>query len=627
MLRLLSRSTTRGIVRVSQCTPTAMTRPPPGKMFSRQALLPRLPVPALDQTLDKYLKSVRPLLTDEEFNNTKQIVQEFSKNPGPKLQTLLEQRASQEENWLSEWWMKIAYLEFRSPVTVNVSPGIVFPRQIYRDKEGQIRFASMLIAGILDFKLMTDNQTLPVDHMGKNPLCMTQYYKILSACRTPGKKCDSWTCYPPNEPNAPKHIVVAHNNQFFAFDVYGSDGQPLSEAQIYRQLKNLVQDSEQVSPPVGILTTENRSTWAKAYTELAKDKVNSISLDKIKHSICLICLDNKLPQDMSDERSVAARQMLHGGGSRLNSGNRWFDKTLQFVIGRDGICGLTYEHTSAEGPPVVMLLDHVVKYCSENKSSGSDSPSPVSPTKLRFNLSPNIQDMIATAGTQLDVLVDDVDLNVFVFQDYGKNFPKSQKMSPDSFLQNAIQLAYYRIHKEPAPHYETGTLRMFHLGRTDTIRTCSEASLEFCKAFDDGNIPKERKVELLRKAVQAHKGYTNEVIQGKGIDRHLLGLKLAAIKNGMNVPDLHMDMAYTLSTHFRMSTSQVPAHSDSVLVFGPVVPDGYGVCYNPQESQVHFGVSAFNITPETNSKNYIDMLRKTLLEMRDLFEGSLNSKL
>lgn len=627
MLRLLSRSTTRGIVRVSQCTPTTMTRPPPGKMFSRQALLPRLPVPALDQTLDKYLKSVRPLLTDEEFNNTKQIVQEFSKNPGPKLQTLLEQRASQEENWLSEWWMKIAYLEFRSPVTVNVSPGIVFPRQSYRDKEGQIRFASMLIAGILDFKLMTDNQTLPVDHMGKNPLCMTQYYKILSACRTPGKKCDSWTCYPPNEPNAPKHIVVAHNNQFFAFDVYGSDCQPLSEAQIYRQLKNLVQDSEQVTPPVGILTTENRSTWAKAYTELAKDKENSISLDKIKHSICLICLDNKLPQDMSDERSVAARQMLHGGGSRLNSGNRWFDKTLQFVVGRDGICGLTYEHTSAEGPPVVMLLDHVVKYCSENKSSGSDSPSPVSPTKLRFNLSSNIQDMIATAGTQLDVLVDDVDLNVFVFQDYGKNFPKSQKMSPDSFLQNAIQLAYYRIHKEPAPHYETGTLRMFHLGRTDTIRTCSEASLEFCKAFDDGNIPKERKVELLRKAVQAHKGYTNEVIQGKGIDRHLLGLKLAAIKNGMNVPDLHMDMAYTLSTHFRMSTSQVPAHSDSVLVFGPVVPDGYGVCYNPQESQVHFGVSAFNITPETNSKNYIDMLRKTLLEMRDLFEGSLNSKL
>ncbi|OWF54638.1 carnitine O-acetyltransferase-like [Mizuhopecten yessoensis] len=627
MLRILGRATSRGIVRAVQCTSTAMTHPPPGKMFSLQASLPRLPVPPLDQTLNKYLKSVRPLLSDEEFKNTEQIVQEFSKNPGPKLQTLLEHRASQEENWLSEWWMKTAYLEFRSPVTVNVSPGIVFPRQSYRDKEGQLRYAAKLIAGVLDFKLMIDNQTLPVEHMGKKPLCMTQYYKILSACRTPGKKCDSWTCYPPDQPNAPKSIIVAHNNQLFALDVYGSDGKPLSEAQIYRQLKSLVQESDQVATPVGLLTTENRSTWAKAYSELAKDKENSASLDRIKHSICVVCLDNNLPQDMSDERSVAARQMLHGGGDCLNSGNRWFDKTIQFVVGRDGISGLTYEHTSAEGPPVVMLLDHVVAYCSKNKSSGSDSPAPPTPTKLTFNLSTNIKDMIATARTQLDVLVDDVDLNVFVFNDYGKNFPKSQKMSPDSFLQNAIQLAYYRIHNEPAPHYETGTLRMFHLGRTDTIRSCSEASLEFCKAFVDANTSKEHKAELLRKAVQAHKNYTNEVIQGMGIDRHLMGLKLAAIKNGMNVPDLHMDMAYTLSTHFRMSTSQVPAHSDSVLVFGPVVPDGYGVCYNPQESQVHFGVSAFNITPETSSKNYINMLRKTLLEMRDLFQGSMNSKL
>lgn len=35
---------------------------------------------------------------------------------------------------------------------------------------------------------------------------------------------------------------------------------------------------------------------------------------------------------------------------------------------------------------------------------------------------------------------------------------------------------------------------------------------------------------------------------------------------------------------------QVPAHSNSVLVFGPVVPDGYGVCYNPQENQVNIAV-------------------------------------
>ena len=51
--------------------------------------------------------------------------------------------------------------------------------------------------------------------------------------------------------------------------------------------------------------------------------------------------------------------------------------------------------------------------------------------------------------------------------------------------------------------------------------------------------------------------YIFQAINGQGVDRHLLGLKLAAIKNGMNVPSLHMDTTYSTSVHFKVSTSQV----------------------------------------------------------------------
>ena len=40
--------------------------------------------------------------------------------------------------------------------------------------------------------------------------------------------------------------------------------------------------------------------------------------------------------------------------------------------------------------------------------------------------------------------VQDVDLQIFTFKDYGKNFVKAIKVSPDGFIQNAIQLAYYK---------------------------------------------------------------------------------------------------------------------------------------------------------------------------------------
>ena len=48
-----------------------------------------------------------------------------------------------------------------------------------------------------------------------------------------------------------------------------------------------------------------------------------------------------------------------------------------------------------------------------------------------------------------------------------------------------------------------------------------------------------------------------QAISGQGIDRHLLGLKLAALENGHNIPELHLDTAFTESNYFRLSTSQV----------------------------------------------------------------------
>lgn len=41
-------------------------------------------------------------------------------------------------------------------------------------------------------------------------------------------------------------------------------------------------------------------------------------------------------------------------------------------------------------------------------------------------------------------LINDLDVNVFNFKKFGKELPKQHNLSPNSFIQVALQLAYYR---------------------------------------------------------------------------------------------------------------------------------------------------------------------------------------
>lgn len=463
-----------------------------GRFKAHQDALPRLPVPPLQQSLDHYLKALQPIVSEEEWAHTKQLVDEFqtSGGVGERLQKGLERRAKKMENWLSEWWLKTAYLQFRQPVVIYSSPGVILPKQDFVDLQGQLRFAAKLIEGVLDFKSMIDNETLPVEFLGGQPLCMNQYYQILSSCRVPGPKQDSVVNFLKSK-RPPTHITVVHNYQFFELDVYHSDGTPLTSDQIFVQLEKIWNSSLQSNKePVGILTSNHRNTWAKAYNNLIKDKVNRESVNSIQKSIFTVCLDKQVPRVSDDVyRNHVAGQMLHGGGSKFNSGNRWFDKTLQFIVAEDGSCGMVYEHAAAEGPPIVALVDHVMEYTKKPELVRSPMVPLPMPKKLRFNITPEIKNDIEKAKQNLSIMIQDLDIMMLTFHHFGKDFPKSEKLSPDAFIQVALQLAYYRIYGQACATYESASLRMFHLGRTDTIRSASIDSLAFVKGMGDSTVP------------------------------------------------------------------------------------------------------------------------------------------
>jgi carnitine O-acetyltransferase len=186
----------------------------------------------------------------------------------------------------------------------------------------------------------------------------------------------------------------------------------LSEEQLFQQLKRIkIQSEEEENTTtayanVGYLTSLSRNEWAHSRAELIRgrrilaydifdnnsycfflESTNRDCLDMIERCTFIICLDKKveagsylndkhhlnedsdflenlknLNETEKEMMECMAHQMLHGCGSKYNSGNRWFDKTMQFIISEDGTYGINFEHSPAEGIVVIELSEHLFRY-------------------------------------------------------------------------------------------------------------------------------------------------------------------------------------------------------------------------------------------------------------------------
>lgn len=270
-----------------------------------------------------------------------------------------------------KYWLDDMYLNNPNPLPVNSNPGMVFPPRKFTTVLDVARFAARLIDGTLQHKAIYDKKAIPVDTTKAKdpkappiPMCMTQYYRILGTCRIPGKKSDT-QFLPKIGEVKDEHVIVICRNQMYCVPVKAKDRGTLTEDEICSQLLFILEDAPALAEPipVGVLTGWKRPLWAEARESLSKNANNKRNFELIEKSMVVICLDEPLPTSFNGKYKKSAPghmaagrddtnlliQMLSGGNCSLNSANRWFDKTIQFIISGDGACGICYEHSGAEG--------------------------------------------------------------------------------------------------------------------------------------------------------------------------------------------------------------------------------------------------------------------------------------
>ncbi|KAJ9588507.1 hypothetical protein L9F63_018119, partial [Diploptera punctata] len=556
------------------------------RTFEHDDSLPRLPVPALQHTLERYLDSVKPFLSDEEMDHTTKLVSEFEQGVGKTLHAKLLKRAKSEKNWLERWWEEIVYLSNRMPLLPFSSMiGIGVSDELFwgaGDLTDQIKNAALLCHFVVDMWQLLRKQKLRPDQsrVDKKYFSMYGFRRLFNCVRIPGEIQDTMAMYfrTVSEGNCPSQVIVLCEGHIFSMNALDSKGGQLTPPEWEHQLSLIKEKCKKTKGQnISLLTCTDRTTWAKNRLHLERLNVeNRMAINTIDTAMFVLCLDSEAATTSSEIGQLS----LCG-----NLESRWADKSLNCIVFKNGVEGILSEHSAYDGMVSIMSMNYVNMRVREMdwKWNGSHAVRALpEPEEILLKTDSYIEQQIIEAKLYTQANISCMVLHRDKFPGYGKMLIQSFKLHPDSFVQIALQMAYYKLHGKPAPTYETATTREFYHGRTETLRTCTPEAIEFVKSMLSSNVAISKRRELLKKAAEKHVFLMKEAKSNAGCDRHLLGLYVLAIQHGGTVPPIFTDPAFVKSGgngNFILSTS-LTGYTPLGGGVAPMCRDGYGCFYN-----------------------------------------------
>lgn len=605
-------------------------------LHSFQGALPHLPLPSLDNTLKRHLRSIRPITTDEEYNELVELSEKFRKGIGRRLQRYLVIKSYLSTNYVTDWWEEFVYLRQRSPIMIN-SNYYGFDTLGANPTHSQAaRAANVTWAALLFRRLIERQEVSPfaVAPRTKLPFCTMQYERLFNTCRVPGEETDRFRRWDDS-----RHIAVFCRGCWFKLPIHS--GKRLYEPAELQLAFQEILDSELRPAPgedkLAALTAGERTHWAVTRRKYFSNGSNKTSLNAIERSAFVVILDEEeVTYDPNDSSKLDhwASSLLHGKAS-----DRWFDKSFNLIVYANGRVGINAEHSwgdaavTAHFMEYVILKDYVFRGYEQNGNCKGDAEVVVHPERLKFNLEDEARSQIDISLKVAEGLIEDVEMALLVWTDYGKGFIKKLKISPDAFLQMALQLTYYRNQEKFALTYEASMTRLFREGRTETVRSCTNESCDFVKSMRDASVSREERLRLLRVAADRHQQLYRDAMSGQGVDRHLFALYVVQRYLEEESPFMNKIMPPT----YLLSTSQTPLNQceeeaknlspemkQSLVTagggFGPVADRGYGVSYIiAGEDQISFHISSKKSADNTSSYGFRDDLQRSLREMHALF--------
>ncbi|KAL1412564.1 hypothetical protein Q8F55_000311 [Vanrija albida] len=505
----------------------------------------------------------------------------------------------------------------------------------------QVRRAAWLTRRFAEYRTQILREELPPHVSKAGPMCMSQFSKIFNFSRIPQPSSDAFSVID----NQALHTTVMIDDFIYSIDVFqqGADGipEPIPAGEIERLFQAAVEDAKKRKDAgeqparVGILSADHRDTWT-----VNREKVilfspkNRETLANIDSSLIVVSLDPyTLPTQPTEDplrQAPIDAQMHNTQGGLFGGRNRWFDKPLSILVENNGRAAVMGEHSPVDALLPSMIVDYALaEPVDDAQFSVTKQILPALGQGFQredFVVDSTIQDEIEAVAERNQKIVDDSDASTLWWAEFGGDWIKKvAKQSPDGFMQQALQLAWFRDQGNATATYETASTRGFKHGRTDVIRTLSVESRSFVSSMDNASLDDAKRYELLTKAVAEHNALTKRSSAGGGWDRHLMGLKVQ-LRPGETHP-LFEDELYAKSQEWKLSTSGLSSGIRFMATgFGAAWPDGYGINYMIAPHIVKFGLESKVSCPTTSTTRLKHNIVQALRDMRRVCEAASTGK-
>uniref|UniRef100_A0A0R3RV08 Carn_acyltransf domain-containing protein n=1 Tax=Elaeophora elaphi TaxID=1147741 RepID=A0A0R3RV08_9BILA len=575
-----------------------------------QKSLRRLPIPKLSDSCRRLIGAAEAVLQKKELELLKKLVRDFAAHEGPELQKelILHDKRNLHTSFISEPWFDM-YLSDRRPCPINYNPFLAYasdPNPAYNDQliratnliisygrikrsldteclAPEIYYMNPKVATSASFKWICKNLSenlrwYGAAAFGAFPLDMSQYKSLFGGSRIPQKGKDRLLNCADS-----KHFIVLHTGKIYSVDLFDRHGSIVPAEQVQACLSIILSEQSQLKSEdcVGSLTSLERDQWAKARSELSSIGNNSASLALIDNSL-------------------------------------WFDKCFQLIIDAHGTAAINFEHSWGDGVAILRLMEESFRdtkqnhFVHPNQTFSVEAHLGSNLRPVEFMLNDSIRQKIQEAQAKHTAISSKVCFSTAEYFEMNQQIIKRSNLSPDSIMQLAIQLTFYKLFKEFVPSYESCSTAAFLKGRTECIRsaTCATANAVLAIENNESNID-----ELVKKCSAMHSQLVKEAATGQGFDRHLMGLCCTAERLGWSQPKLFSSEVYKRMNHFILSTSTLSTETIAFGGFGPVVPDGFGIGYSVLNHKMGALISSYK------NQRSADAFADSLLESLDVLKN------